>query len=243
MASFTVDAISSSKQKETSQMMADSSQETMSKLLQRSSVRQAEMGTKRNMQMQDRVLKMAEQRQCRILQMKVERRFQAFPFLREKIPPLASKPSLPELQETDELQKLELNLQGAEKRLRGYLSRGSTMLEAIWGDGSQLTFLPEQMRFNLTGYGALMNSKAFLKEAEPLITETVIEYPEFGQLGLGARWAECILSSMLIVHQSNTNPAFKALLAKGKIPESELEEEEEEQEGNSASDEDVAAAK
>lgn len=233
MASFTVDAIGAAKQKEMERVDLDASVAQLGRQMQRTAVKASETNQKRVMQERERQLKMEEQRVARILLMKIERRFQAFPFLKEKIPPVSGKPSIPELQETDELQKLELNLQGAEKRLRAYISRGSMVLESVWGDGRKMTFLPEHLRLNLSGFGSLINSPTFQEEAEPLITETVIEYPEFGQLNLPLRWAQCILQAMVTVHQLNTNPEFRALMQKKVIAETELEEsgdEEEEEE-------------
>lgn len=230
MASFTVEGIAQSKTREMQQAESAFNQAEANKQAQRSAVKSMEFNMKKNAAAHEKNVKMTEARVARILQMKIERRFQAFPFLREKIPPLSGKPSIPELQETDEMQKLELNLQGSEKRLRGYLSKGSMAMEAIWGDGKQMTMLPENLRFNLKGFGSVINSPQFLKDAEPLIVETVIEYPEFGQLSLPMRWMECIFSAMVVVHQCNTNPMFKKLLEKQALPEKDLEGESESEE-------------
>jgi hypothetical protein len=230
MASFTVEGVAQAKNKEMQQAESAYNQAEASKQAQRTAVKTMEFNMKRSSAQQEKNIKSAEARLGRILEMKIERRFQAFPFLRDRIPPLSPKATLPEKQETDEMQKLELNLQGSEKRLRGYLKNGSNAFEAIWGDGKQMTMLPESMRFNLKGFGSVINSPQFLSDAEPLIMETVIEYPEFGQLSLPMRWAECMFSAMMVVHQCNTNPMFKKLFEQQAVPENEIDEEEEETE-------------
>lgn len=144
--------------------------------------------------------------------MKVERRFEAFPWMRERIPPISPKASIPELRETDDLQKLELDLQGAERRLNTMIEQGSMLLEGVWGDGSSMTFVPEKFRFNLSGLSAAIRSPIFRVEADPLITETIIEHPEFGQVGLTARWIICIFNCMCTVHACNTNPRMRELM-------------------------------
>ena len=157
--------------------------------------------------------KMEDIRMARLLHMKITRRFPAFPILLEKIPQLPSKPTLGELIETDEMQKLELDLQGSEQRFVNIISQGGHFLESVWGDGSKMTFLPPQLRFDLTNFGKVVNSDIFMREARPLMTETIIEYPWICQMGLAMRWGQCILNAVLIVHQMNSNPAFRKLVS------------------------------
>jgi hypothetical protein len=223
MASFTVDAIRSEKMSQIEKAESAVSQEQQSRAVQKLLAKSNEVSMKKISQEKEKMTKLQEQRLSRILFMKIERRFQAFPFLREKVPPLSGKPSLPELVETDDLQKLELDLQGAEKRFRSYLTQGSVMLESLWGDGKQMKMLPEQFRLNLKGLSQIMNSPIFLKEAEPLIVETVIEYPQFGQLGLPMRWFSCILQTMFMVHNMNSNPRFREMMQKQGMDESQLD--------------------
>jgi hypothetical protein len=168
--------------------------------------------------------KAREKRLAMILRKKVERRFTAFPWLQDVVPMPAKSATMDELYETDDLQKLELDLQGAPTRLFGYLQRGSAILENVWGDGSKMTFVPEAFRLNLVGVSKIINHEMFLRDAGPLIQETVIEYPAFGAMSLPFRWLECIAATLLLVHQSNTNPIVKDMLAKKGVPEEELKQ-------------------
>ena len=223
--SYSVDAINANKAREVEDQMQSVAQENARKMSSKS----MDFNLKKVAQEKERLIKMSEVRVSRIIQMKIERRFGAFPWLKDKIPPLSNKPSLGELQETDDLQKLELDLQGAEKRLISYLTQGSMFLEGVWGDGHQMSFLPQHLRFNLTGISKIINSPVFMKEAEPLIMETVIEYPTLGQMSLPLRWGQCILQAMIMTHQMNTNPAFRKLVEKHTMgPQEEKKEEEEE---------------
>lgn len=147
--------------------------------------------------------KKAESRLKRIIQIKVERRFEAFPWLKDKVPPLSKNASLEELQETDEAQKLEMDLQGGEKRVAGYIKTGAIMLESFWGDGSELLFLPADMCLNLTNLSKTVSSPMFQEELKPLITETVIEYPWLCQANLPMRWGQAIFRCLLAVHLIN----------------------------------------
>jgi hypothetical protein len=224
MSTFTVDGVTSMKKREMEQGMAEQKSEQFQAELTKQFHKSNEMSMKKMAQEKERQSKFEEQKLFRLIQMKVERRFGAFPWLREKIPPLSSKPNLAELQETDELQRLELDLQGSEQRLMGFIAQGGQILETLWGDGRHATFLPPKFRLNLTDIGAVLNSPIFMKEAEPLITETVIEYPTFGQMGLGMRWASCVIQCMMTVHQMNTNPKFKEMFMKAALSEDELSE-------------------
>lgn len=183
--------------------------------------RQANKGAdqlmKKLAQEKEKYLKMEEQKLHRLLFMKVTRRFAAFPFLREKIPALSNKPSLVELQETDDLQKLELDLQGSERRLLGMISQGGFLVEGLWGDGTKLPeWVPAHLKLNLKGFGKVVNSRQFMEEAAPLIQETIIEYPWLCQMGLVTRWLQCVFGAMLMVHTMNTNPELMKLAEKAK---------------------------
>ena len=162
----------------------------------------------------EKMSKMQEQRIMRLIQIKIGRRFDKFPWLKEKIPALSSKPNLAELEETDQAQKLELNCQDAEKRCKFYLQQGSTVLESFWGDGKRMTFLPDRLRFDLRHLADTVNSPVFMNDAQPLIDETVIEYPELFDRNLAMRWIECLLTTMATVDMYNRNPKLRELLQK-----------------------------
>jgi hypothetical protein len=240
MASFTVDAINAAKQNEADDTEQRKNAASTSKLLLRSVIKQSEQNSKKKDQAQERRLKLEEARIVKILQIKIQRRFDAFPFLCDRLPKITKSASIFELQELDEAQKLELDLQGAEKRLKTYLKHGSVSLEQFWGDGRKLTFLPEKLRLDLTGFGAVFNSPAFAKEIEPLITETVIEYPMFGAAPLWMRWVEAFVGAMFAVNNMNKDADKKKVLAKGMVPLDELEDDDEDESEETAAS---AAAK
>lgn len=204
--------------------------------------KQSEVTMKKIAQEKEKMQKMEELRYARILHMKVTRRFAAFPFLQEKIPPISAKATVAELVETDELQKLELDLQGSQQRLMGYITQGGFLMESLWGDGSKMTFLPPQLRLDLTNFGKVVSTDQFMQEAQPLIQETIIEYPGIGQMGLAMRWTQCILNSMFMVHQMNTNPAFKRMCeqrGEGGPAKPAMTKEEEAEESCSGSEEEL----
>jgi hypothetical protein len=127
------------------------------------------------------------------------------------VPPLSKNPNLEELETTDADQIAVLETKGAPRRLKSWIQEGSMAVEGFIGNGSGLTFLPERFRLNLTGFAEAMNSESAEKEIEPLITETVIEYPDLFRQQLWVRWIETIGFIMLGVHACNTDPRLKKL--------------------------------
>lgn len=219
MADYTVEGIQSAKLMQVDNEMQFHEAAKSKKDAQKLAAKAAEVNVKKMAQDKAKIEKMAEQRLSRILMMKIERRFEAFPFLKDRIPAISPRASLPELQETDEMQKLELDLQGSEDRVMAYLSQGSMALEGIWGDGRSMTFLPASLRLNLTGFGRIVNSPLVMNDIKPLVKETVIEYPTIGQMSLPMRWFQTIFSSMLLVHQINSDPKMKKMMGLAEQPE------------------------
>jgi hypothetical protein len=229
MANLSVDGVASLKQQMMEKEMEEHQDHVEQVQNKKMIGRSLEQGARRAQLERDRIAKVQELRAHRVLLMKVERRFQAFPFLAEKIPPLSAKPSLPELVETDELQKLELNLQGSERRLKFYIEHGALALEGMWGDGTKMTMLPANLRWNLKGLHEMVSHPIFLQDAEPLIMETIIEYPTIGEMNLPFRWAQCVISTLYLVHKMNSDPKFKEyLMSSASVEEEELDEEAEE---------------
>lgn len=209
MATFTVQGVNAliTKQQEESEAAFVKAQESKQKTKEVEQIQKTTM--KQVVKQKERAEKLADEKVKRLLEMKVTRRFQTFEMLRERIPPLGKNPTMGELIETDELQKLELDLQGSEERLQNYLKHGALLLEGIWGDGKAMTFLPEHLRLNLSGLGVAFNSPQFLEEIDPLIQETVIEYPTVGMQSLPIRWATTIALSLFSLHAMNSNPGYK----------------------------------
>jgi hypothetical protein len=220
MVDFSVEGMTSLKSEEANR----AEQEKDRELRNRQMTKQTDVYIKRMEKEKEKASKVAEQRATRILNMKVQRRFQVFPWLAEKVPPVSAKASLAELEETDEMQKLELDLQGAEDRLLQLIKQGAFLIEGIWGDGSKMTFLPDKARLDLRNFGKVVNSDTFMREAEPLILETTIEYPTIGQMNLPMRWVTCVLNAMVMVHHMNTNPVFKKLMEQDALAEQQQEE-------------------
>lgn len=159
--------------------------------------------------------KASEDRESKLLSFKIERRFKAFPWLREVVPQPTQRSTLAEKREIDDLQKLEMDLRGAESRLNKLINTGLTIATQTWGDGSSMTFLPEQARLNLSNAAEYLNSPLLKPEIDQLITETIIEYPTFGQMGLTMRWITTIFGAALLIHQLNTESASaKAVMEK-----------------------------
>lgn len=219
---FTVDGVSELKVEQ--QRM----KETESEMKQRNkqAYKQQEQMMKKMSLEKERQTKQEEQRLTRLLQIKIQRRFQAFPFLQEKIPPLSNKSSLAELQETDEMQKLELDLQGGEQRLYSRMLQIACLIQSMFGDGTGYVAqkLPPEFRLNLTGFSNVIASPQFKREVSPLITETVIEYPWLCQMGLATRWLEAIAGAMFTVHQMNTNPMIAKMKKNGPMTEEQMKE-------------------
>jgi hypothetical protein len=228
MANFTVDSITSQKRQMAEDFQEMENEKMTAKITRKTLAKETDTSLKRTQKELERQAKISEQRQALVLKSAIERRFQAFPWLQEKVPPLSGKnASIGELQDLNDLQKLELELQGAEKRLHTYITKGSFLLENIWGDGSKMTFMPQKLRLNLTDLGQIINSPIFMDKAAPLITETIIEYPTFGQMSLSMRWAECILEVLLTVNAMNNSPKIKELMKKAALQRSDSEDVEE----------------
>lgn len=119
---------------------------------------------------------------------RIKQRFEAFPFLNDFIKEPKLNATFNELVETEEAQKNMLDRQGAKERIDGMIVQGATVIEQYWGDGTEMTFLPEKLRFDLTGISDVIQHPITKAQLEPLIQETIIEYPQFGQMGLMQRW-------------------------------------------------------
>lgn len=159
--------------------------------------------------------KASEEREGKLLSFKIERRFKAFPWLKDVVPQPTQRSTLAEKKEIDDLQKLEMDLRGAESRLKSLINTGLAIASSTWGDGKAMTFLPEQARLNLSNATEYINSPLIKPEIDQLITETLIEYPTFGQMGLTTRWITTIVGAAILIHRLNTEgEAAKQLLSK-----------------------------
>ena len=209
---FTIDGIAALQEQETSQKASTITKERertqRAKMVEKAQVAQAKTAQKQ----EEKDMKAAEDTMRRLLITKINKRFEVFPKLKGKFGKLREAVSLQELCEVDELQKLELSMDGAEKRIEEYIKEAGWLSEKIVGDGSNLpAWVPENLRFDLSGIQQVLSSEPFLQEIRPLIAETVIEYPNIGNAPLALRWISALFKAFYFVNLMNKN---KEVIAK-----------------------------
>jgi hypothetical protein len=170
---------------------------------QKSSQKRDERRTVQMEKAAEQAAKNEENRRRKMVEVRIMRRFQAFPWLEKTIPKPGPKSSLEELVEIEDSQRVEMDLQGATSRISSAIIQGSQVLEMTWGDGSQMSFLPQALRLNLVGLGKVVESQ-FDKVFQDLILETAIEYPKVGMMSLEMRWMYTIARTLWTVHSANT---------------------------------------
>ena len=143
---------------------------------------------------------------------KIQKYFDRFPFLESKIPKPNPKGSIIEIEETLTSIRLEMDSQNSIQTVMSYWKYGLVFTESIVQDGSQLTFLPEKYRLNLTGLTKMTERGLFNDDVLPVLLEIDTEYPWIGQSGLVRRAATAFFGVLFKVHMLNTNPAAMALL-------------------------------
>jgi hypothetical protein len=148
----------------------------------------------------------------RRLQVMIQRYFDAFPFLREKIPKLPAKTSVGEMEEIVRLIREEMDSQRSLVQLHRYADYGFYALENFWGDGSKLTFLPPPIRFNLTHINEFHRLGYFRNELDALLMEIDIEYPWLGRQSILLRALESFSQVLIKTHIINTNPEARKVL-------------------------------
>lgn len=143
---------------------------------------------------------------------KITQYFERFPFLLERVPKIRATASLPELAETINLIKYEMNSQNSLQNIQNYITYGFMALESVWGDGSQMTMLPQEARLNLKGLSKYLQTGIFNEDLVPLIMEIDIEYPRLGRRSLPLRIVEKFLTVVTKVHLLNSNPAAQKMM-------------------------------
>lgn len=146
------------------------------------------------------------------LQFKINMYFDRFPFLSEKIPKLSARFTISEAEEILFLIRREMDSQNSLRNIQNYVNYGAMTLEAFWGDGSRMTFLPQESRLNLKGISSLVQGGTFRDEILPLLMEIDIEYPWLGRRALPMRIVESVTNVLMKTHLLNTNPAARRLL-------------------------------
>lgn len=202
MSDFTIEGLDAS----TRQKQQDAETETESRQLRKAFERRA----KDNVREANKAQKEVEDKEKILLLRKLCRRLETFPWLAQTVnASFGPRTPLAELKQIDELQKLELDIKGAEERIRTYILQGSFLVEAVWGDGSAFPWVPENLRLNLKGLGTAMSSAPMQQRIAQLVAETTIEYPTFGQMSLTTRWIETICSCLWTVHVLNSHPKLR----------------------------------
>lgn len=148
----------------------------------------------------------------------INRYQESFPFLKDKIPKLQAKISLPECEEIIKLIREEMNAQRSLVQLRKYCDFGFMGIENFWGDGAKITFLPPQFRLNLQNLGQYHKRGLFREALEPILMEIDIEYPWIGRQTLIWRGLEALSEVMIKTHLINTNPEARKVLGLEKEP-------------------------
>lgn len=143
---------------------------------------------------------------------KIQRYFDRFPELLERVPKLSKNPGLVEINETLRVIRDEMDCARSLQRLNQYVDYGFMTLENFWGDGSTMTALPERARLNLNNLTALYRGGKFQEDLEPILQELDIEYPWLGRQGLLLRALGTLTTIATKVHIFNINPAARKLL-------------------------------
>ncbi|RPI88544.1 MAG: hypothetical protein EHM41_00940 [Chloroflexi bacterium] len=198
MAEFTVAGVSELQAREQQQKI----QEEIEKANQKAQARAGPKSAARLEKKMEAEVKDEELRIKRLLEIRIMKRFEAFPWLQKTIPTPCTRSSLGELKEIDISQKVELDLQGAKGRIAFGVKQGASLVEEMWGDGKEMTWLPKSMRLNLTGLSQIVDAN-FDRSIAPLVEETAIENPTLGMMSLEMRWVWTFATLVWAVHMNN----------------------------------------
>lgn len=165
----------------------------------------AKAGAKREAELEDAQKKPYLQK----IQLYVER----FPFLQDKLMvKVTQRTSLPELVYILTLIRNEMDTRSSLNRLVGGVDVGLLFLEGTWGDGSKMVFLPNELRFNLTGLHRMWKEGLFMEDILPVLQEVDIEYPWLGRQTLPMRGISSLMTVLVKVNLANRSPLAKAAM-------------------------------
>ena len=99
--------------------------------------------------------------------------------------------------------RLEMDSQRSYYQLHKYVDMGLSSLENVWGDGKEMTMVPENLRLNLKGMTTLFRQGKFEDQIEPLLMEIDIEYPWLGRQNLIIRGLEALTEIAMKTHLDN----------------------------------------
>lgn len=222
MSSYTVAAIEGQKSRLDQEAFDRDSQAQNAKEAKKAAAKNLDAAAKKAARDKEKMLKDREMSGLKMLQRRIMLRFKAFPWLLDNVPEPSKNAGAEEMREIEDSQKLELNLQGADKRVNGYVQQFFMGLQTTWGDGKGMTMLPENMRFDFRNASTVICHPIVKDQLDPLVKETIIEYPWLVEMPLPMRWAEAIFQALVMIHQFNTNPEFRAMLSAQAIPEDVL---------------------
>lgn len=137
---------------------------------------------------------------------KIELYLSRFPFLRTLGFKYTKSSSLLELEEILKIIRETMDKQRSIQQLHKYTFYGLSVLESTWGNGSQMTFLPEKLRMDLSHMTEFYASGLFMEDIEPLLMEIDIEYPWIGRRSLNMRILEALTGILYKVDSINKNP-------------------------------------
>eukprot|EP00727_Mastigamoeba_balamuthi_P000687 m51a1_g10615 hypothetical protein (247) ;mRNA; f:50269-51009 len=148
---------------------------------------------------------------------KINRYLAAFPNLAGVVPKISTRASLQEVQEVLNIIREEIASQRSLYQLHKYVNTAFVALETTWKNGSGApSWVPPQMRLNLTNMSMYYRQGLFDKEIEPVLMEIDIEYPWLGRQSLIWRTLEAFTEALTKTHIINSDPeAAQILMQKG----------------------------
>lgn len=133
-----------------------------------------------------------------------------FAFLSElRLRPLGQRPTYDEVCFMYDAIREAIDSKDGPKNVKGYFTSGVGVLEQFWGDGKHLTFLPEEVRFDMRNSTFYIQSGLFDKALDPLANELCIEYPFLASAGLIRRTLSALMGMMATINQLNKTPEAK----------------------------------
>lgn len=207
---FTVEALSRPDPREERAERADKASAGISKLIEKTGAAQMKIETEKlkveAKQDAKRDVEIEEAKKRPYLQ-KIDLYLQRFPWLQEKLClKVGPRTSLPELVYVLEIIRSEMNCRMSLNRLVSGVDTGILFWEGFWGDGTRMTFLPQELRWDVTGMYKMWKEGAFVEDIIPILQEIDIEYPWLGRQTLPMRAVSGLLTMMAKANMKNKNP-------------------------------------
>jgi hypothetical protein len=217
---LTVEGIQKEEQKERAAYEAEARQKLASAASARAAPKAQLQYMKMEAEKQKYAIRVAEKVQqeteamiTKRLQHQIYRYMDTFPFLKDKIPKIGAKASVPEMEEILAAIREEMDTQRSLIQIHKYVDFGMFSISSFWGDGSRFLFLPPALRLNLTHLNEYHKRGLFRNELEPILQEIDIEYPWLGRQSLLLRGLEALSECLIKAHLINTNQDAQKILA------------------------------